>query len=457
MKKGVYMKEKEHYGLGTAISMIVGITIGSGIFFKVDDILIETGGRVWLGALVFVIGALCVIFGSITLSQLASRVKNNQGVISYYQEFISAKTATAFGWFQLFVYFPTITAVVSWVSGIYTLSLLGIEGSLELQTLLGFLYLSFFFLLNYLSYKNGGRFQNITTIAKMVPLVIIAVLGVFWNQNVAELAPGIELVEKSTVGWSWLAALAPIAFSFDGWIVSTNITQEVKNHQRNMPIALTLGPLIVLAVYLAFYFGMIAIVGTEYILSTGNQAISQVGYSIFGRIGENVLLIFVLLAILGVVNGITLGYIRLPQILASKKMIPAGDKIAKINPKKELSPYSAVLAYFITLVWLSIHYATQKWNLLRGGDVSEIAIVFSYVAYTLLYVKVIQLNKSGVIQNKFLGMVAPALGILGSLIILIGGLFSNPLYGPIFLLFSGFISALGYYYSASTSKEKALL
>lgn len=446
------MKEKEHYGLGTAISMIVGITIGSGIFFKVDDILIETGGQVWLGALVFVIGALCVIFGSITLSQLASRAKNNKGVISYYEEFISSKAATAFGWFQLFVYFPTITAVVSWVSGIYTLSLFGVAGSLELQTLIGFIYMSFFFLLNYLSYKNGGRFQNITTIAKMVPLISIALLVLFWNQPLPELATGVEVVEQSSVGWSWLAALAPIAFSFDGWIVSTNITQEVKNHKRNMPLALTVGPLVVLVLYLAFYFGMIAIVGTEFILSAGDQAISQVGNSIFGQLGESVLLVFVLLAILGVVNGVTLGYVRLPQILASKKMIPKSEEIARINVKKELSPYSALLAYVITFSWLVIHYVTQKWDLLRGGDVSEIAIVFSYFAYTFLYVKVIQLHKDGVIENKFLGLIAPILGILGSLIILVGGLFSNPLYGPIFLIFSGLISGAGYFYAVSREK-----
>lgn len=446
------MNEKEHYGLGTAISMIVGITIGSGIFFKVDDILIETGGQVWLGALVFLIGALCVIFGSITLSQLASRAKNNKGVISYYEEFISSKAATAFGWFQLFVYFPTITAVVSWVSGIYTLSLLGITGSLELQTLIGFLCMSFFFILNYLSYKNGGRFQNVTTIAKMVPLIGVAILGLFWTQPLPELATGIEVIEQSSVGWSWLAALAPIAFSFDGWIVSTNITQEVKNHKRNMPLALTIGPLLVLVLYLAFYFGMIAIVGTEYILSAGDQAISQVGNSIFGQLGESILLVFVLLAILGVVNGITLGYVRLPQILASKKMIPQSDQIAQINSEKGLSPYSALLAYVITLSWLGIHYVTQKWDLLRGGDVSEIAIVFSYLAYAFLYVKVIQLHKSGVIENKFLGLIAPILGMLGSLIILLGGLFSNPLYGPVFLLFSSLISGAGYFYAVSMTK-----
>lgn len=451
-ERGLPMKEKEHYGLGTAISMIVGITIGSGIFFKVDDILAETGGRVWLGALVFVIGAFCVIFGSITLSQLASRVKNNKGVISYYEEFISSKVASAFGWFQLFVYFPTIGAVVSWVSGIYTLSLLGIPSSLELQTFIGFIYISFFYSLNYLSHKNGGRFQNITTIAKIIPLIGVALLGLFWQQSSTELSQGISVVEKSSVGFSWLAALAPIAFSFDGWIVSTNITQEVKNHKRNMPMALTMGPLLVLFLYLAFYFGMIAIVGTDYILAAGDQAIIQIGYLIFGQMGEKILLLFILLAVLGVVNGLSLGYIRLPQILASKKMLPYSDKIVEVNPEKGLSPHAAMLAYFVTVFWLIIHYVSQRLNLLRGGDVSEIAVVFSYLAYILLYTKVIQLKKKGVITSNFLGIIAPSLGILGSLIILVGGLFSNPLYGPIFLVFSGLISVLGYCYFAINNK-----
>lgn len=61
--------------MGTAISMIMGIVIGSGIFFKVDDILIKTGGNIALGILVFILGAFCVVFGSISLSQLASRTQ----------------------------------------------------------------------------------------------------------------------------------------------------------------------------------------------------------------------------------------------------------------------------------------------------------------------------------------------------------------------------------------------
>ena len=56
---------KEHYGFITATTMIIGIVIGSGIFFKSDDILLYTGGNVWLGVLIFCIGAFGIIFGSL--------------------------------------------------------------------------------------------------------------------------------------------------------------------------------------------------------------------------------------------------------------------------------------------------------------------------------------------------------------------------------------------------------
>lgn len=73
----------ERYGLITTISMIVGIVIGSGIFFKINNILIATNGNVYLGILVFAFASLAIIFGSLTLAELAFRSKNNGGIVSY--------------------------------------------------------------------------------------------------------------------------------------------------------------------------------------------------------------------------------------------------------------------------------------------------------------------------------------------------------------------------------------
>ena len=439
------MKEEKHYGLFTAVSMIVGICVGSGIFFKADDILGATGGNVALGILVFCIGAFSIIFGSITLTQLANRTEKTGGVVAYFEEFISDKAASAFGWFQLFVYLPTITVVVSWVSGIYTCMLLGLPNTLETQTLIGTGYMAFFFLLNYFSLRLGGYFQNLATIMKLIPLIAIAIVGVFWKEP-APIVPPELAVPITNVGWGWLAALAPMACSYDGWTLATNITHEVKNPKRTMPLALTIGPLVVLAIYLPYFSGLVSIAGSEYILAVGDEATTTIGISLLGERGGSIILSFVLIAILGVTNGVIMGMLRLPQALAEKNMLPNSSKVKRIDPKSLLSPAAAQIAFAVSLVWMVLHYLSQKSGILGGGDVSEIAIVFSYMTYVILYLKVISMKKEGVITSSFFGSITPVFAIMGSAIILIGGIVSNPTYVPIFILFCFAVCFIGYKY-----------
>ncbi|MDF2587793.1 MAG: family permease [Anaerocolumna sp.] len=445
--------KKEHYGIFTAITMIVGIVIGSGIFFKSDDVLKSTGGNIMLGVLVLCIGAFSIIFGSLTLTELSIRTKRSGGFVGYYEEFISNKVASGFGWFQTFVYYPTLTAVVSWVAGIYTCSLFGIEQTLETQILLGFVFMVFFYAVNILSVKLGGYFQNISTIIKLVPLIGIAVFGVFFGQAHPEIPEGITLAMKSNVGIGWLAALAPIAFSYDGWIIATSITNEVKKPEKNMPLALIIGPLIVLGVYLLYFLGITNMLGTEYIMSTGNESVNKAGELLLGENGGKILLICIIISILGVVNGVTLGSLRMPQALASKKMLPNSDKIAKIHPTYGLSLGSCLISFIVSVAWLVIHYFTQKANLLGGGDISEIAIVFSYICYTLLYVKVIKMKNENIIKSVFKGIICPIFGLMGSAIILIGGIVSNPMYVTLFILFCLLVSMIGYLFYKSKNER----
>lgn len=440
-------KQQEHYGLFTATAMIIGIVIGSGIFFKSDDVLIYTGGNVLLGVLVFIIGAFSIIFGSLTLTELSIRSKSSGGIIGYYEEFVSVKIANGFGWFQTFIYFPTINAVISWVSAIYIFSFLGMKASLEKQVLLGFVIFTFFFCVNILSYKLGGYIQNITTIVKLIPLLVLAITGLFYHGQAVQIPEGTAIVESSPIGFAWLAALAPIAFSFDGWIVSVNITNEVKNPKKNMPLALIIGPLTVLVVYLLYYLGLNNMLGSDYIMATGNEAVNKAGEILLGNFGTRLLLFLIIISILGVVNGMTLGSIRMPQSLAAKKMIPASETIAKLHPKYELSLSSALCAYITAVVWMLLHYITLKSGILGGGDISEIAIVFSYVCYMLLYIKVLKLKMKNVVTSFFKGVICPILGLIGSSIILIGGLISNPLYVSLFIVFCGLVCLAGYLYA----------
>ena len=112
--KGYFMQAKrEKYGLITSITMIIGICIGSGIFFKSDNVLAATGGSVPLGILVFAIAAISIVFGGLAVSELASRTDKPGGIIAYSEEFVSRRFACCIGWFQTLVYYPALIAVVS--------------------------------------------------------------------------------------------------------------------------------------------------------------------------------------------------------------------------------------------------------------------------------------------------------------------------------------------------------
>lgn len=434
--------QKRNYGLFTAITMITGIVIGSGIFFKADNILEYANGNVYLGMIIFTVAAIAVVFGALTISQLAIRTDKPGGLVSYAEDFVGIGTATVFGWFETFLYLPTLAAVVSWASGIYVSQLLGFEDfSVTRNTLIGFIALTVFFFFNTLSAKLGGFFQNASMIIKLIPLILIAVLGLTMGKPGTVLSgAGGEAFKTSVKSIGWLAAFGPIAFSYDGWIVSTTICHEIKNSKKNLPIALSVAPIGVLVVYLAYFLGITSYLGADKVLEFGDNSVFEAATGLFGAFGAKLVLVAVVISILGTVNGVVLGLIRLPYSLALRNMMPASSVFKKENAKLGGMPVnSAVLVYVLSVVYLLIHnFVTLSGNeFIANLDISEIAICVLYLLYIILYVAVIKLCLKGQIKNKFLGIGAPILAIIGSLIIFSGSVVKLAfiLYAAVCLIF----------------------
>ena len=410
--------KKNEYGLFTAITMIVGIVIGSGIFFKSDNILVATGGSIALGVLVFCIAAISIIFGSLTISQLASRSSQSGGIIAYAEENYNKSLACAFGWFQTFLYFPTLIAVVSWVSGIYICMLFGIESTLEIQMLIGFAIMAFLFIINTLSAKLGGLFQNASTIIKLVPLALIAIAGLIFG-DVSNISLS-HVTSIQSVGW--IAAIAPIAVSFDGWVVATSIGHEIKDSKRNLPKALIIAPIFILAMYVLYFVGISIYIGPETIMALGDAHVDLAANSLLGPWGAKIVLVFVII-----------GMIRLPHSLAKRNMFPNSEVVSKVNEKVLMPVNSALVAFLVSLVWFVVHYITTKFGILPNSDISEISITMSYTLYIILYVKVFQLGRNGEIKGIWNSIINPALAIIGSLIILFGSMGNQ-----LFWVYAGF-------------------
>ena len=438
------MKNDKQYGLFTAITMIIGICIGSGIFFKSDNILIATQGSIFLGVCLFTLAAFAIIFGSLTISELASRSENPGGLITYVEDFIGDKAACSFGWFQTFIYYPTITVVVAWVVGVYISILFHLNATLELEVLIGFIFITFCFLYNVVSPMIGKIFQNGSTIIKLIPLLLLGVLGMVFGDPIGGLT---DLTTNELFSVSWLTALGPIAYSYDGWIISTSIAHEVKDSKKTMPKAFMIAPLIVLIIYVTYFVGVSSYLGPDVVMALGDEHVSVAATQLIGSEFAKMIVVFVIISVMGTVNGLVTGYIRIPYSLALREnMMPFSKKLTSKLSHHGIPVVSAIFAYILCTLWLGIHYLTMKYQLLPNSDVSEISIAISYLLYIMLYYQVYRLYKEKQITSKFKGVICPILATVGSLIILSGGI-QNKLF-IYYLIICAIVMMLGrVYYS----------
>jgi Amino acid permease. len=113
------------YGLLTAIAMVVGIVIGSGVFFKAEKVLTATGGDLPLGILAWIIGGVIMISCAYTFAVMATRYEYVNGIVDYAEATMGKSYGFYVGWFMTMIYYPTLTSVLAWVSARYTAVLFG--------------------------------------------------------------------------------------------------------------------------------------------------------------------------------------------------------------------------------------------------------------------------------------------------------------------------------------------
>lgn len=415
--------QTKKFGLTTTIAMIVGIVIGSGIFFKTDDILMQTNGSVWLGCLAWLFGAVGIIFGGLSVSVLAEKSDEAGGIVTYI-ELVGNKTAGFLtGWFLMIIYYPALYAIIAWVAALYSCLLFGFEPMGNIHWLITVAYMAGVAAMNAYATKLAGYFQSTTMFIKLIPLILIALIGLLFGKPAAMFGETPAFLTLFTTSSS---AIVSVAFAFDGWLVAPSICHEVKNAKRNIPLALVFAPIFIMLVYLAYFIGMSAMLGPARIMELGDAHIYEVANMIFGGIGAKLILTFVVISVLGTVNGLFLGLARIPYALALRKDLPGYKKISEVHPSYDMPLRSCLIALIISLCWLIIHYLTTQVSFLAKLDISNLPIVLTYLFYAFMYIGIIRKTKQGFIKSKFRGYVCPTLSLIGAAIILISG-FQDPM------------------------------
>ncbi len=406
-------KLERKYGLFTAICMVVGTVIGSGLFFKAQNVLEATGGNMPLGIAAWAITGLLMIICSAQFSVMATRYEKVSGVVDYAEATCGNAYGYYLAWFLANIYYPAMTGVLAWVSARYFGVIFGWNLVSGEVMVLASLFLIGSYALNALSPKLAGKFQVSATVIKFIPIVLMAVVGVIAGsvngtlpQNFTEV---VGLPKGGTNASGLFAAIVAAIFAYEGWIVATSINAELKNPKRNLPIALVVGSFIVAAAYILYYVGVAGGASNKELIEHGaTYAFSN----IFGSVGGMLLNICIVISCLGTLNGLMVAVTRSMYAIAARGQGPKPEMFRQIDPSTNMVSNSAIWGLLTSCLWMVYFYGanlTSGWFGLFNFDSSELPIITIYAMYIPMFVMWMKKEKDlGVFQRFILPIAAVA-------------------------------------------------
>ena len=428
------------YGLFTAICMVVGIVIGSGVFFKAQTILTRTGGDMPLGILAWLIGGAIMLVCLLTFAFMGQKYEKVNGLVDYSEATVGAKYGYYVGWFASIIYYPTLTMALAWLSARYTLEfLVSVNPDMPLVIpaaqggcvigpeclALTLFFLCFTFTLNSLSPKLAGKFQTSTTIIKLIPLALMAVAGVVYGLSTGMLQQNFTqtaVVEGGVQGNPLFAAVCSTAFAYEGWIIATSINAELKNAKRNLPKALIIGGFIIVAVYLCYYIGVAGGASNQQLIDQG----ATVAFTnIFGNVLGNILNLFIAISCLGTCNGLMLGCTRGIYALAIRGEGMAPSTFAQVDKETNMPHNSAIIALMACGAWFLYFYLSNLAGTWSGAfvfDPTELPIITIYLMYLPMFIQWMRKEKDQPLLKRF---IMPALAFCGSVFMVVACIVSH--------------------------------
>ena len=423
-------KPVKKYGLFTAVSMVVGIVIGSGVFKSAGDVLAASGGKLSVAIMAWVIGGLIMVVSAYTFSILASRIEKSSGIVDYVETAFGTKVGYLVAWFMNFVYYPTLIGILAWLGGSITASILSLDGAYA-TWVIALVYLFGTYALNLASPYLGGKWQVSAATIKLVPLLLIAlvglVVGLFNGQTLENFSTQVAVAG----GGSLAKAVAVTAFAYEGWILATTINSELRDSKKNLPKALVLGTLVVIGAYVLFFLGLAGVLtNAESIQYAGSLDTSVVAAErLFGNFFGSLVSVLILVSVLGTLNGLTMGGVRGMFAISVRNEGPKPELFGKLT-KNDATLNSGLLSLVLTLLWGVVWFGNfEGW---WGGfmDTSVLPIVFLYGTYLFVYFYIVVKMEDLSVFNRY---VAPILSSLGALYLVYGAFTSDP---KMFLYFS---------------------
>jgi amino acid transporter len=290
-------------GLWSSIGIVIGITIGGGIFRTPAGIATRVPDPVWMLS-VWIIGGLIVLCGALAFAELAASMPETGGMYVYLREGWGRPYAFLYGWAQLVVIRAAALGGISSVFGEYLLRSIGVDPAQNavLADYLAAGAIAFAAITNIIGVQFGALVAGLSTIAKFGALTFLVaaafLLGGNAGASFTHLASNSAPIDAGLFG----LALISVMWAYDGFADLTFASGEVKDPQRNLPRAIIIGTLMIIAIYLSANTAYLYINPIEKVQSSRLIAADTM-VALFGQIGVAVISVVVMISTFGSLMG----------------------------------------------------------------------------------------------------------------------------------------------------------
>lgn len=453
-------------GLGTAILLVAGNMIGSGVFKKITPMSAGLMDSTLILA-AWLVAGLITMLGAFSFASLASTTKEAGGQFQYLKNVFGGFFGFMYGWSFFTVISTASIASMSYVfaesfcsffalpsifGGYSNINIGGAifpfqNATVKIVAILALAFLTFF---NIRGVKGGGRLSNVVTSAKIIGILLLIAMGLLYS-NPSHTVPivhavsfdGGEFIKISAFFTAMLGAF----WAYDGWVNITNMASEFKNPTRNVPLAIIAGTALTMFLYLAVNYAYLRVLTPSdfaVLKSTeGRIAGVEVATVVLGSIGALVISALIMISTFGATQGSTMSAARVYYQMSKEGYF--------------FTPFSKVHHIFRTphisligqMLWASLLIISGTFD-----QLTDMLIFAAFIFYALGAVAVIRLKMQGKLELTY-GYPAVPILFLGFCAVIV----ANAVYTRPFESLSGlFLMSLGvpfYIYFRHGRKKKS--
>lgn len=358
---------KREIGVFGGVSIIGGIMIGSGIFYIGAYVLQRVGMNSGLALLCWIIGGVISLFGGLCYAELGAAMPKAGGKMVYLNEAFHPTVGYMCAFTDWLVGGPGSNAAVAIAlmtvfKSFFSISDFGIKVA-AIVLIVGLT------VYNLYGVKLASQVQNISMVAKLIPIALIMLVAIFAGKVSPDLSLGSAATyasenHTSLFGMMALAVVAAL-WAYDGWTNLNTVTEEIKNPKKNLPLALIIGIGGITLIYTLFNFAIMRVLPHDQIVKMINGGDLYLGTavakSIFGSAGATIVSLAMILSMFGCLNGLIMAQPRLYYEMAQDGHF--FKSFAKLHPKYRVPTTAIIVQGVLSVALVCLRNLDQLTNL----------------------------------------------------------------------------------------------